>query len=81
MPRQLAIFGMPESDRTAKRRKFEALKAEYYKRYLCRHGQLSVTDYKLRSKAMGLARQLWPAANERARHTDTLFRPEIPEAS
>ena len=77
MPRQLSIFGMPEGDRTAKRRKFEALKAAHYKRYLSKNGYLSVTAYKLRAKAMGLARQLWPDARERDRHTETLFRPDL----
>ena len=73
MPRQLEVFGMPESDRIAKRRKFEALKVAYYKRYLCGEQRNLVTTYRLRAKAMGLARELWPDVHERDRHTETLF--------
>ena len=55
------------------RRKFEALKAAYHKRGLSRQGRNSVTAYKLRSKALGLAKRLWPDGKDLDEHTRDLY--------
>ena len=73
--RQLALFEMPESDRTAKRRKFEALKAEHHKRCLSPARRTEVVTYKLRSLALRLAHQLWPDQAKCAEHVQELYHP------
>ena len=78
--RQLGLFEMPESERIELRRQFEALKAQYLKRYLSETPTISQGTYKLRSKLVGIAGQLWPDYRAREEQIAVFYNPSVDKA-